>query len=75
LAGKNNPVSEPRNLVAIHNREWEPSQKQPSCVCLQPHQATVLASAISVFNGVKPVPLCEPSQNGCDFDRPHAHQK
>jgi hypothetical protein len=42
---------------------------------LQPHHATVLASVISTFIGAKPVPLCEPSQNGCDFDRPQAHQK
>jgi hypothetical protein len=54
---------------------WLPSQKHPIFVCLQPHHATVLASVISVFNGAKPVPLCEPSQNGCDFDRPHAHHQ
>jgi len=29
---------------------------------------------ISVFTGVKVVPLCEPSQNGCVLDWPHAHQ-
>jgi hypothetical protein len=54
---------------------WLPSQKQPLCECLQPHHATVLVSAISVFNGAKPEPLCEPSQNGCDFDWPHAHHQ
>jgi hypothetical protein len=42
---------------------------------LQPHQATVLASVISTFFGPKPVPLCEPSQNGWPFDFPHAHHQ
>ena len=54
---------------------WLPSQKQLSCVCLQPHHATVLAPVMSTFFGAKLVPLCEPSQNGWPLDRPHAHQK
>jgi hypothetical protein len=43
--------------------------------CLQAHQATVLASVISVFFGAKPVPLCEPSQKGWLWERPHAHHQ
>jgi hypothetical protein len=42
---------------------------------LHPHHATVLASVISAFFGVKPVPLCEPSQNGWLFDLPQAHHQ
>jgi hypothetical protein len=55
--------------------EWLPSQNGAFFVCLQPHHATVLAVAISVFKGAKPVPLWEPSQNGWPLDFPHAHQK
>jgi hypothetical protein len=54
---------------------WVPSQNGAFFECLQPHQATVLGPAISVFNGAKPEPLCEPSQNGWPLDRPQAHQK
>jgi hypothetical protein len=53
---------------------WLPSQNAPLRESLQPHHATVLASVISTFFGVKAEPLCEPSQNGCDFDWPQAHQ-
>jgi hypothetical protein len=58
-----------------HKPAWLPSQNGAFFVCLHPHQATVLDSVISAFCGAKPVPLCEPSQNGCDFDRPHAHHQ
>jgi hypothetical protein len=57
------------------SRLWVPSQNAPVPECLQPHQATVLASVNSVFNGDKPVPLCEPSQKGCCADRPHLHHQ
>ena len=57
------------------NFAWLPSQNGAFFVCLQPHHATVLVSLISVFNGAKPVPLCEPSQNGWPLDWPHEHQK
>ena len=43
---------------------WLPSQNAPFLECLQPHHATVLASARSTFFGAKPEPLWEPSQNG-----------
>jgi hypothetical protein len=52
-----------------------PSQNGALCECLQPHQATVRALVISTSFGASPVPLCEPSQNGCPFDRPHAHHQ
>jgi hypothetical protein len=42
---------------------------------LHAHHATVLASAISVFFGPKLEPLCEPSQNGWVFERPHEHHQ
>jgi hypothetical protein len=43
--------------------------------CLQAHQATIFASVISTFLGSIPVPLCEPSQKGWLFERPHAHHQ
>ena len=64
-----------REIVNHGSFAWLPSQNGAFFVCLQPHHATVLAPVISVFNGAKPVPLCEPSQNGWPLDRPHAHQK
>jgi hypothetical protein len=48
--------------------EWLPSQNGAVLECLQPHQATVLASVISVFCGAKPEPLCDPSQKGWLLD-------
>src|SRR5687767_1820184 len=57
------------------NLECEPSQKGIVLECLQAHQATALASLISVFSGPRFVPLCEPSQNGWLFERPHAHHQ
>jgi hypothetical protein len=52
-----------------------PSQKGGFFVCLQPHQATVRDSVITTFTGSKPVPWCEPSQNGCFLDTPQAHHQ
>ena len=67
---------QPFNDVTLHaSSAWLPSQNGAFFVCLQPHHATVLAPAISVFNGAKPEPLCAPSQNGWLLDLPHAHQK
>jgi hypothetical protein len=45
-------------------RLWLPSQNGLFAECLQPHQATFFCSAMSTLIGAKPVPLCEPSQNG-----------
>src|SRR5208282_1276421 len=58
-----------------HNPAWLPSQNGAFFECLQPHHATVLISVMSTFFGVKPVPLCDPSQNGWPFDFPHAHHQ
>jgi hypothetical protein len=61
--------------VTGYNCEWVPSQKGIPLECLQAHQATVFASVISVFVGPRPVPLCDPSQNGWLFERPQAHHQ
>lgn len=58
-----------RRLQSLpYSREWLPSQKGFPPECLQPHQATVPASAMSIFIGPRPVPLCEPSQKGWLLD-------
>jgi hypothetical protein len=62
------------NSTFHYNSACDPSQNGWPSVCLQPHQATVRAAVISVLIGVKAVPLCEPSQNGCILDCPHEHQ-
>ena len=51
------------------------SKTQPFFECLQPHQATFFASGKSTLSGDRPVPLCEPSQNGWVFERPQAHHQ
>jgi hypothetical protein len=43
--------------------------------CLQAHQATVLAASIATLMGANSVPLCDPSQNGWEAERPHAHHQ
>jgi hypothetical protein len=43
--------------------------------CLQAHHATVLAALISTWSGENSLPLCDPSQNGCVAERPHAHHQ
>lgn len=58
-----------------HSVECVPSQKGAFLECLQAHQATVLASVICTRFGPRPVPLCEPSQNGWVLERPHAHHQ
>src|ERR1017187_1375105 len=59
---------------AAYGLACDPSQKAPFFECLQPHQATFFAWAISVFTGANAVPLCEPSQNGWLLEPPQAHQ-
>ena len=39
------------------------------------HQAMEFPEAIVTFFGVSPVPLWEPSQNGCWLERPQAHHQ
>jgi hypothetical protein len=67
----------PKSRPALRHASlaWLPSQNGCFALCLHPHHATVLASVISTFNGAKPVPLCEPSQNGWPLDRPQAHHQ
>jgi hypothetical protein len=58
-----------------YRRECVPSQNGTPPECLHAHQATVLDSVISTWRGSCPVPLCEPSQKGWLFERPHAHHQ
>lgn len=53
----------------------EPSQSGDFPVALQPQKKTFLLSSAVYFIGVKSVPLCEASQNGCLEDSPQVHQK
>jgi hypothetical protein len=54
---------------------WLPSYIGRRPVRLQAQNQA--CSAFSAFHstGVKIVPLCEPSQNGCAFERPQAHHR
>ncbi len=58
-----------------HNPEWVPSQSGGLPLCLQPQKNTFPAASAVYFTGARPVPLCEPSQKGCFFECPQAHQK
>ena len=44
-------------------------------VCLQAHQEIADFSATSTLSGERPLPMCEPSQNGCRTERPHWHHQ
>jgi len=65
----------PARAATSHSWLCDPSHIGLWPECLQPHHAIVFASVTSTFCGAKPLPLCEPSQNGCDFDRPQAHHQ
>jgi len=54
---------------------WAPSQKGLSPLRLQPQSQTFSASVNSIFMGVKPVSLWEPSQKGWFLDRPQLHHQ
>jgi nitrogen regulatory protein PII len=54
---------------------WVPSQCGGWRLCLQPHSHRLPLRAVTVnIRGSIPLPLCEPSQNGCVAERPQAHQ-
>lgn len=50
-----------------------PSQNGGVRVRLQPHSAYSAFVSIASLRSVRPVPLCEPSQNGWFSERPQAH--
>ena len=52
----------------------EPSQKGGFFVRLQPQKNTCLVSSAINATGVKGVPLCAPSQNGCFLLKPQEHK-
>jgi len=54
---------------------WVPSHSGAFPVALQPQKYSAPSFSALWATGVKPVSLCEPSQNGYFADRPQAHQK
>ncbi len=58
-----------------HRDLWVPSQNGMLAECLQPQSPYFRFSVISNFCGERSVPLCEPSQKGWFFERPHAHHQ
>jgi hypothetical protein len=52
----------------------DPSHNGGRFVILQVHNATFFGASITTSIGSMPVPACEPSQYGCVFERPQAHQ-
>jgi hypothetical protein len=54
---------------------WEPSQSGDFPVALHPQKNTFLLSSDVNFWGAKPVPLWDPSQNGCLLDSPQVQKK
>ncbi len=69
------PQLSTRNFVTYANFACDPSQNGGFAVCLHMHQATFFFSAISTFTGVKPFPLCDPSQNGWVEEYPQEHHQ
>jgi hypothetical protein len=43
--------------------------------CLHAHHATVLPGLISTSIGENWLPWCDPSQKGCDAERPQVHHQ
>ena len=67
-------------IIALLNRLFystlcEPSQNGLSSVVLQPHRLKVPELSAVNRTGSRPVPLWEPSQNGCRLLRPQAHHQ
>src|SRR5512139_4004644 len=54
---------------------WAPSQNGLSLLCLQLHSQTVVFSLMTNDIGSRPLPSCEPSQNGWVIERPHEHHQ
>ena len=51
-----------------------PSQNGAAPVRLQPQKMTSSSRSAVKANGSIALPACDPSQNGCDFERPQRHQ-
>jgi hypothetical protein len=54
---------------------WLPSHSGLRLERLQVQKNAFSAACAFHSIGVKAEPLCEPSQNGCDLERPHAHHQ
>ena len=69
------PVRQPLLIsVQIYNDLWVPSQNGLLEECLHWHSHTSLVSSILKATGERPVPRCDPSQNGWFELLPQAHQ-
>ena len=78
LAGQDDPPArraQARGTRCHRSFLWAPSQKGLSPLRLQPQSQTFSAWANSIFIGVKPVSLWEPSQKGWFLDRPQLHHQ
>ena len=58
-----------------YSRLWLPSHIGFLAERLQAQNQASSAAAGLYSTGLKAVPLCEPSQNGCDLERPQAHHQ
>src|SRR5690348_12037126 len=68
------PPQEGESLKS-HTRLWLPSHSGFFALRLQAQKNALVASVALYSIGMKAEPLCEPSQNGCDFERPQAHHQ